>query len=278
MEERKSRYELFLEEEARKAQPTKRCSKCKTEKALEEFSRQSRYRDGLAYECKDCVSKRRPRKYKGSIDRFWKTYSTHTVNAGECIVWTTQKGLPKYTWEGSSIPVRRVVYKLAVGEIPEGHIVTSSCNNKRCVRHGHLITLSPEEVKIRFCNTRPVGDQNGLRKHPERAARCFGDQSGARRHPERLARGDRNGARKHPERIARGDGHYSRTHPERLARGSKNGSAKFTEESVRYVRRLASQNKSTVQILESLRTRKRIRVSEQTLQRVLRRETWAHVE
>jgi len=31
------RYELFLEEEARKAQPTKRCSKVQEVKALSEF-------------------------------------------------------------------------------------------------------------------------------------------------------------------------------------------------------------------------------------------------
>lgn len=176
MEERKSRYEQFLEEE--EAPKTKRCSKCKQVKALGEFHNHRRSRDGHKAACKQCSN--RGSKYKDRADMFWKLYTVRTIRVGECVEWTgsykTKKSgvvKPVYWWgerpHRRLLPVRQLVYRLAIGDIPDGMFVVTSCRNARCVRHSHLNLVTDSEREALFRNSSPTGDKHGMRK---KAARC----------------------------------------------------------------------------------------------------------
>ena len=97
----KSRYELFLEDEARKAEPTKR-------------------------------KRNRPRKFKDWTDRFWKMYWTKVVPVGDCLEWTgaCRAGIPYVQRNKKGEHVRRVVYQLAIGQIEEGMYIFVTCKNR----------------------------------------------------------------------------------------------------------------------------------------------------
>lgn len=166
MEERKSRYELFLEEEARKAQPTKECSKCHKVKALGEYHRQQRGMFGVRSVCKSCRGERR--KYRDCEDRFWKNYHKRVVRVGNCLEWTgSYHGrYPACNFKGARISVRRLVYSLAIGQLKEDELILASCGNERCVRHSHLLVGSELEAKIKRINALPVGDRHHIHRHP----------------------------------------------------------------------------------------------------------------
>jgi hypothetical protein len=159
-EERKSRYELFLEEEARKAQPTKRCSRCKEVKALEDYRKDSSHKDGVASRCKACSSRR---KYKTRESRFWKSFEKRTKKAGDCLEWTGAKvdGQPICLWDGKQSRVRRVVYELAIGELEDGMVVTPSCRNRLCVRQSHLKKITVKESYGLMWNNTTYGERKG---------------------------------------------------------------------------------------------------------------------
>lgn len=157
-EERKSRYELFLEEEARKAQPTKRCSRCKVVKALSEYYRDRRAARGVMSACKEC--EREPRKYRDKADRFWKRFHARTQRVGQCIEWkgTMIKEVPSCWWNGKkSASVRRIVYQLSIGELPDDMYVTPICKNVRCVRQSHLKRITRDEFLVNLYNSHFIG-------------------------------------------------------------------------------------------------------------------------
>lgn len=161
-EERKSRYELYLEDEARKAQPTKLCSKCGKDKVLSEYYNCSRAKDGKQSQCKEC--NKPPRKYKSQEDRFWKLYHSRTIRVGECLEWTgycVNSGYPVCNFAGKETTVRRIVYRLSCGELPDDMFVSTTCRNKKCVRHSHLIKLTKEEKRALQNNSTPFGAKNG---------------------------------------------------------------------------------------------------------------------
>lgn len=180
-EERKSRYELFLEEEERKAQPTKRCPKCKEVRALSDFGVRRASRDGLSYICKGCNKARYKRKHKNSEDRFWKFYHSHTNHVGGCVEWKARyyEGCPICFFKGrDSAMVRRVVYTLAVGILPDDARVLPNCGNKRCVRQSHLKLFNANEYQIFIHNNySAMGDKNGTHTKPNRIAR--GERQGS---------------------------------------------------------------------------------------------------
>ena len=77
-------------------------------------------------------------------DRFDKT--------GECWIWTAAKSSAGYGQtfqDGRVVYVHRVVYELAVGEIPQGYEVDHLCHNRACARPDHLEAVTPTENRRR---------------------------------------------------------------------------------------------------------------------------------
>jgi hypothetical protein len=222
MEERKSRYELFLEEEERIAQPTKRCSKCKEVKALSEYPKDRSNANGIKSACKKCRPKRK-RKYKDRADRFWKFYNARISVAGDCLSWTggvSRGGVAKVRWNGKSTTVRRVLYQLLHGEISEGDVITMTCNHSWCVRQSHLEKATPEQIEMKRRNTAS-----------DTFARLTPTFTGADSH-----------------------------------------NAILTEDDVREIRKLRDNGCRQVDVAD------RFSVSPSTIQSVVRRKTWAHVQ
>jgi hypothetical protein len=174
--ERKSRYELWLEEEARKAQPTKLCPKCKEVKALGEFAKT---RDGHKQNASSwCLVCRRPkRKYKNADDLFWKHFWERTRRAGGCLIWTGRiaGGVPACQRDKKNANVRRLVYRLAVGELPDEMKVIMTCNTKNCVSQRHMKLGTKEDQHIKRANCLPTGENHYTHTHPER--RRFGENN-----------------------------------------------------------------------------------------------------
>lgn len=245
MSERKSRYELFLEEEAARenAPKEKRCSKCKRYKLPSEFYADKRHTDGLKSQCKTCHLP--PKKYRDTEDRFWKRFWSRVVRVGECLEWGgpyTRIGMPSCYWKGTSnASVRRIVYRLACGDLPDDMFVITACQNKRCVRHSHLKLATKEDLEVKRCNTLPTGDEHH-----------------ARRHPEHMARGERNG---------------SRLHPERRPRGERHGCAKLTDDLVRQIRNLYANEHLSMRALA-----RRFRVDRRNISFIVNNRTWKHVD
>ncbi len=174
-EERKSRYELFLEEEARKAQPTKRCSRCREIKDLSEYAKDRTKSTGIDAMCKLCS--RRPRKFKNANDRFWKNFWGRVEKEGECLIWKgyIANGQPACRYMGKmNTRVRRIVYKLAIGDLPDDMRVITTCNNSMCVSQRHMKKVDLLGLHVKMQNNAAQGDRHSSRTHPECVSR--GDQ------------------------------------------------------------------------------------------------------
>lgn len=240
MSEHKSRYELWLEEQDNPKE--KRCSKCKKVKPLNEYHKRRKSALGVVSQCKLCISEQH-RKFKDRSDRFWKRFDTSTRMHGNCREWigAYSNGKPMCTWEYKSAPVRRIVYRLACGELNDDMIVTTTCENTRCVRHSHLKVVTREQFEVR-------------RQHS-------------------IASGDKHGARLHPECLARGERHGARLHPECLARGEQHGSAKLSAADIPVIRSLHKDKG-----LDKTSIAKMMNVSRSTIRDILNGITWAHVQ
>lgn len=161
MSERKSRYELFLEEEAREAQPTKQCPRCKEVKILSSYHKNKNRKFGVDLYCKQCRAA--PRRYKDKTDRFWKAYHS-SLKIGGCLEWTgvysgskrDKNGSPRWGRES----VRRKVYRLSIGEIPNNMVVKTTCNNRRCVRQSHMYLITKDEFKGILSNRASHGESH----------------------------------------------------------------------------------------------------------------------
>ena len=176
MEERKSRYELFLEEEAHKAQPTKQCPHCKEIKSLDKFARTpGRYRYGVSSWCLVC---RRPkRKYKNADDLFWKHFWARTRREGECLIWTgnIKGGVPVCQRDKKCVNVRRFVYRQSIGELPDDMKVIMKCKSKHCVSQYHMAMGTLEDQHTKRANSIPTGAKHYTHTHPEK--RRFGERN-----------------------------------------------------------------------------------------------------
>ena len=177
-EERKSRYELFLEEDARKAQPTKRCPHCKEVKSLIEFANTpGRYRYGVSSWCLVC---RRPKRvYKNADDLFWKHFWSRIRRDGECLAWTgnVAGGVPVCQRDKKRANVRRLVYRLAIGELSDDMCVIMTCNTKLCVSQKHMKLGTRSDVETKRANSIPTGDNHYTHTNPEK--RRFGESNPA---------------------------------------------------------------------------------------------------
>lgn len=176
MDERKSRYELFLEEEARKAQPTKRCPHCGETKTLGEFAKTpGRYKYGVSSWCLVC---RRPKRvYKNADDLFWKHFWARTQREGECLIWTGRigGGVPTCQRNKKRANVRRLVYRLAIGDLPDDMKVIMKCKTKHCVSQYHMKIGTKEDQHIKRANCLPTGDDHYTHIHPGK--RRFGESN-----------------------------------------------------------------------------------------------------
>jgi hypothetical protein len=170
MEERKSRYDLFLEEEDT-APKVKRCSKCKAVKALSEYYKDNRRVGGTQACCKKCHS---TAKYKNREDRFWKMFWPRVDHVGDCLEWNgaySSSGYPVCDWKRKQIHVARLVYELAIGPISRNDIVLLSCNNKRCLRHSHLVLGTKEDRRVKGNNRAATGYRHRSKTCPDSVLR-----------------------------------------------------------------------------------------------------------
>lgn len=238
----------------------KRCSKCQQYKPLSEFHKHKGQPQGVHARCKECINKA-GRKYQNREDWFWKSYAKRTVTEDGCLKWVGRyiKGTPVVIWKGKTTTVRRLVYQLSVGNIPDDMVITTTCGNSWCVKISHLKLITEEDKRIHLNNLT--------------SDRMISEQNPSRLHPERVARGDRHGSKTHPERVARGERNGLRLHPERVARGERSGSAKLTADDVKQIRALYA-----VGGISQTALARQFGVKQTTIWNIIRRERWKHVE
>lgn len=143
---------------------------------------------------------------------------------GSCHVWTGYKNPYGYgeIWHNGRVQrAHRLSYEEYIGPIPDDLHVLHKCDNRACIRVGHL-----------FLGTNK--DNMADRDAKDRQAK--GTRHGSHTKPERRAAGDKNGSRLHPERLARGQHNGSYTKPERRPRGERVGNSKLTEAQVLAIR------------------------------------------
>jgi hypothetical protein len=135
----------------------------------------------------------------------------------------------------------RLAYELVYGEIPDGLVISHTCNNAPCCNPTHLKAMTQSE-NIRYMYECKRAYSQG-------------------RHYSQLR----------PEVLSRGDAHYSRQQPERLARGERSGTAKLTADMVREIRRLLADGVTQTEI------ERRLGIDQTTVSQIARRKTWGHV-
>lgn len=144
MDERKSRYELFLEEEEKPQ--TKRCSKCKVVKALSEFHKDRNESQGVNSACKVCRSQSRS-KYKSEWQRFWSRVTKQNT-APFCWIWGNSKSSTKTYWRGQHRSHQHVAYEMTTGELPDDARIITSCRNHRCINPSHMRAVTRDEFFV----------------------------------------------------------------------------------------------------------------------------------
>ena len=136
----------------------------------------------------------------------------------------------------------RVACFQAIGIFESDLFVCHKCDNPSCCNPLHLFLGTTQE------NTADMVAKN------------------------RHAKGDKNWLRAFPERRMMGDTNPSRTHPEKRPRGENNTAAVVNNDGVREIRRLfnAGLRRDIIAVMFS--------VSWNTVNRIVKRETWAHVD
>lgn len=181
------------------------------------------------------------------LERFWSKVRK-SDEADGCWVWTGGKSREGYgqifVSHGKYAKAHRCSYEIEYGPIPEGLDCLHRCDNPPCVRPEHLWLGTAKD------NSRDMYEK--------------GRQSTVRARPERLARGDRHGSRTHPESLVRGSQHYR---------------SKLTEEKVAAIREEWKRRAET-EARGKLSREMALRhgVSHSTIEQVVYRLTWTHVE
>lgn len=172
----------------------KSCGRCHVVKSGSSFSKASREKDGLSWQCRECANRvylaKRLETHSESMkwwafaraiglsesvvqeSRFW----SQVEQSGNCWRWsggTNDKGYGLYHSDGP-VGAHRVAYGQMVGEIPPGLELDHLCHNedlscdagdgcihRRCVKPSHLEPVSKEENTKRMNDRRAV--QDGIR-------------------------------------------------------------------------------------------------------------------
>lgn len=146
---------------------------------------------------------------------FWtkvdKNGPVHPILKTRCWVWTA--GVFHEDHGGSygqfygflETRAHRVAYILSHNNkpIPKELMVLHRCDNTLCVRPGHLFLGTHQDNMRDMVNKgrSASGDRASFRVHPE--SRPFGNKNGSRKHPERLKRGEDHPSAKLTEAIVR---------------------------------------------------------------------------
>jgi hypothetical protein len=186
-------------------------------------------------------------------DRFWEKVSKdgpRHKSLGKCWVWTAAKEGTGYgsigLGPGNGLgKAHRVSWELHYGTIPYGLCVLHKCDNPACVRPSHLF------LGTQLDNAR---DKEG---------------KGRGNH----ARGDAHPARRDPSYLKRGDEHHMRRRPDLRYYGSKNCKAVLSESDVVQIR-----SEFDPATMEYADLSSKYGVSPSTIGRIIRRETWIHIE
>lgn len=86
-------------------------------------------------------------------ERFWKKVD----KTKDCQVWTGNlcQGYGRFSTEGKSGLAHRYSYKISIGPIPKGLLVTHKCHNKSCVNPDHLVLrTNAENIADNYNNPR----------------------------------------------------------------------------------------------------------------------------
>jgi len=177
---------------------------------------------------------------------------------------------------------------LSIGS--KGYIVISLYKNKKphaynahsLVASAFLIPNRPEQTQVNHKDLNKANNRitnlewNTAKEDGEHRVRTGAAASGERHYsqtmPHRVPRGKRHGTKTKPHRIARGDQSGMRKHPESVRRGSSNKASKITEEIVRQMRQAYNLLSDYRAVAEAFG------VSETNTHRIIKRQSWKHVD
>lgn len=143
--------------------PDKRfCTRCRIYKNIPDFY-WPKGRGTPRSICKKCEVARKPRKYKTKQDRFWSNVEKMSERPN-CWIWkgtVNQQGngapLPRFGFNKKEYPARRLAYRWARGDIPDGMRVYNTCENPLCVNPLHLFLGSDVEHGRLIAKRQPKG-------------------------------------------------------------------------------------------------------------------------
>jgi hypothetical protein len=113
---------------------------------------------------------------------------------GPCLLWSASKdkdGYGKFWFSGRDIRAHRFAFLVNAGYLPEN--VLHRCDRPGCCEPTHLFcgTIADNNRDAAIKGRTAKGERSGWRTKPEAyiGTRPCGDANGARRHPERIPRG-----------------------------------------------------------------------------------------
>jgi hypothetical protein len=182
-----------------------------------------------------------------------------SAGPGACHPWTGCADRDGYGWFGGKHRhANTIALEFKLGRpLAPGMCALHTCDNPPCCNEAHLYegTKKQNRADAAARGRIPAGDNHWTRRRPELVKR--GDEHHSRTQPGRMARGERNGAHTRPEQVRRGETH---------------GRATLTDVDIRDIRAAAAQGASRVTLADTYN------VSTTHIGRIVRRESWGHVQ